>query len=431
MYHLTQDDFNQFRTWLNLNLDGLTWQGRFKKEFEQFWDSFFVSDVTLDVMSDRFKYAHQEVRIGSLSSWFLWLRDKFIAYLFVQKNFSIEELHLQLKINLSVVSTILRNFLVEEFPYLEEELSGKFLVSNALSPNLKLTYNQLKNQLSIPEITVGTRDDDFMPSMEVTLFEDWTKFTRKMKNDFAKNQFDLKEASRKNYFMSLIKITQEVFVLLIVFSISFYALKKGNQWYEKSLMTKVSIYEPKFSSIAKNIFFKGNEVQVAADFKLNYNEIKDITKGEIPTEFFDPEKYEEETEVTLSSTESIPRDFSEADKESSEYEGDAENPNGLREVKDGKIKIYRLMMSSTNTYGSRDKIVKLAKKYAAEPVGESSPGQDVPGGVYFHLNVPRKELKNFLSETMLVDQAKLYESNASNIKLSPGKARVFIMVKSI
>ena len=87
LYH---QDFGEFRTWLNLNLDGLTWQGRFKKEFESFWDSFFENEITLKKLMERFDYAYSQVRIGSLSSWFLWLKEKFINYIFLFKNQSIE-----------------------------------------------------------------------------------------------------------------------------------------------------------------------------------------------------------------------------------------------------------------------------------------------------------------------------------------------------
>jgi hypothetical protein len=83
---LYDHDFGEFRSWLNLNLDGLTWQGRFKKEFESFWDSFFEDGLTLKKVIERFDYAYSEVRIGSLSSWFLWLRDKFLSYIFIFKN---------------------------------------------------------------------------------------------------------------------------------------------------------------------------------------------------------------------------------------------------------------------------------------------------------------------------------------------------------
>jgi hypothetical protein len=173
------------------------------------------------------------------------------------------------------------------------------------------------------------------------------------------------------------------------------------------------------------------EKKAAKEYKLNFNDIKDISKSEKLTEFFDPEQYEEETEVALTSFENIPKDLKEADKEPSLYEGDAENRNGYRETKDGKTTIYRLMMTSTNTYAARDKINELVDKYKGEAVGESTPGMDVPGGVYYNVYIPKKVFKDFMAETMKVDSSKLFESNTSNVKNVPGKTRIFIMVKSI
>lgn len=428
---LEQHDIGEFRSWLNLNLDGLTWQGRFKKEFETFWDSFFEQDLTLKELMERFDYAYSQVRIGSLSSWFLWLRDKFISYVFIFKNQSIDQIAQETGLAPSVVATILRNYLLDEYPHLDQYFSDVFQVGNILSPNLRVTFSQIRKEINIPVPASGSKDDEIMPSMEVTLFDEWSLFVKRMKADFKSKQFDLSKIKERTSFVKQIKIVQDIAVLLLVFTLTIYGVKQVNVWYEKYLGNKVSIYEPQFTWLNKSLVFKGAEKKPAKEFKLNFNDIKDITKGEIPTEFFDPENYSEESEVTLTSFENIPKDLSEADKESSVYEGDSENPNGYRETKGGTTKIYRLMMTSTNTYAARDKINSLVDKFGAEPVGESTPGQDVPGGVYYNVYVPKKNFKEFMTETMKVDQAKLFESNTSNVKNVPGKTRVFIMVKSI
>lgn len=88
----TQNDYTEFRSWLNLNLDGLTWQGRFKKEFEAFWEVFFEENLTIRKIIVRFDYAYSQVKIGSLSSWFLWLRDKFLSFIFSLKTKQLEKL---------------------------------------------------------------------------------------------------------------------------------------------------------------------------------------------------------------------------------------------------------------------------------------------------------------------------------------------------
>jgi hypothetical protein len=266
--------------------------------------------------------------------------------------------------------------------------------------------------------------------MEITLFEGWGSFVRKMKSDFESERFSLKNLQKRASFLHQMRVFQEVSLLLLVFVVVIYGVRQGNIWYERYLMDKVSIYEPKFNWFTKGLF-KATDNKPVKEFKLNFDDIKDITKGEKLTEFFDPEKYEEETEVTLTSFDSIPKDLKEADKEASQYEGDSESPNGYRETKNGTTKIYRLMMTSSNTYDVRDKINGLVKKYSIEPVGDSNPGMDVPGGVYFNVYVPKKDFKEFMSQTMGISSSKLFESNTSNVKNVPGKVRVFIMVKSI
>jgi hypothetical protein len=425
-------DFGEFRSWLNLNLDGLTWQGRFKKEFESFWDAFFENELTLTKVMERFDYAYGQVKIGSLSSWFLWLRNKFISYVFIFKNASIEQIANETNLSPSVVATILRDFLLDEYPHLDPYFSEVFQVGNILSPNLKMTFSKIKVDINITSPASGSREDEIMPSMEVTLFDEWGLFVKRMKSDFKSKQFDLSKIKERTSFVNQIKVIQDICVLLLIFTIVIYSVTRMNVWYERYLANKVSIYEPQFSWLNKSLVFKGVEKKAAAkEFKLNFNEIKDITKGEKLTEFFDPEQYSEESEVTLTSFENLPKDLAEADKEPSQYEGDAENPNGYRETKNGTTKIYRLMMTSTNTYQARDQINKLVQKYKGEAVGDSTPGQDVPGGVYYNIYVPRKDFKDFMTETMKVDQSKLFESNTSNVKNVPGKTRIFIMVKSI
>lgn len=428
---LYNHDFGEFRSWLNLNLDGLTWQGRFKKEFESFWDHFFEDAITFRKLMERFDYAYSQVKIGSLSSWFLWLRDKFLSYIFIFKNQSIEQMSLETGLSASVIATILRSFLLDEFPHLDKYFSDIFQVGNVLSPNLGMTFNKIKIDINITAPANGSREDEIMPSMEVTLFDEWSLFVKKMKSDFSSVQFDLGKITERTSFIKQVKVVQDISILLLLFTLTIYFVTNTNIWYEKYLANKVSIYEPQFNWLNKSLVFKGAEKKAAKEFKLNFNEIKDISKSEKLTEFFDPEQYEEETEVTLSSFENIPKDLKGADKEPSLYEGDAENKNGYRETTGGTTTIYRLMMTSTNTYAARDKINLLVEKYKGEAVGESIPGMNVPGGVYYNVYIPKNVFKEFMAETIKVDSAKLFQSNTSNVKNVAGKTRVFIMVKSI
>ena len=425
------NDYQEFRNWLNLNMDGLTWQGRFKKEFEAFWETFFEENLTVKELIIRFDYAYSQVKIGSLSSWFLWLRDKFLSYIFLFKNKTIGEIADESNLSPSLVATILRNYLLDEFPHLDQYFSDIFQVGNVLSPNMHVSFAKLRSEINIRIPDSGSREDEIMPGMEVTLFDEWGIFLKRMKSDFSSKGFDLSKIKERSSFLKQVRVVQDISILLLLFTLTIFGVRQGNIWYEKHLANKVSIYEPQFTWLNKSGVFKGLEKKSVKEFKLDFDGIKDISKSDEINEFFDPEKYEEESEVTLTSFENIPRDLNKADKEASQYEGDAENPNGYRETRGGTTKIYRLMMTSTNTYATRDQLNELVKKYEGSPVGDSRPGNDVPGGVYYNIYIPRNSFKDFMSEAMKVNQAKLFESNTSNVKNVPGKTRVFIMVKSI
>jgi hypothetical protein len=426
----SENDFNDFRNWLELDLDSITWQGKYKKEFEVFWTSFFEDETNLELLSERFIYIISEVENGSVATWFSWLRDKFFIYVFIQKNISIEELASQASLEITELATLLRNYFIMAFPHLEVPLSEAFCVGNVLSKNVNRNFYSIKSEYHLILDSSIPKEDNVMTSLEVTLFDGWNSFVKKMKIDFGASNFSFKLIRDKATFIQQIRILQEVGILVLVFFVITLGFRQGNIFYEKFLLEKVSIYEPKFYQLGRGLF-KSTDLKPAKEFKLNFDEIKDITKGEKLTEFFDPEKYEEETEVTLTSFDSIPKDFKSADKETSLYEGDAENPNGYRETSNGTTKIYRLMMTSSNTYMTRDELNQVVKKFKAEPVGDSIPGMDVPGGVYYNIYVPKADFKSFILDTMKVNKAKLFESSTSNVKNVPGKVRVFIMVKSI
>ena len=76
--HFTKEDFERFKEWIALDIESLTWQGKFRSDFDKFWNCFFVEGLSLSQLVDRFKYAHHESGIGPLQAWFKWMFDKLI-----------------------------------------------------------------------------------------------------------------------------------------------------------------------------------------------------------------------------------------------------------------------------------------------------------------------------------------------------------------
>jgi hypothetical protein len=57
------------------------------------------------------------------------------------------------------------------------------------------------------------------------------------------------------------------------------------------------------------------------------------------------------------------------------------------------------------------------------------PGQEVPGGIYYNLYVPREFLQEFIEQVKSVDSSISYESRTRSKRNPPGKNKVFIWVK--
>jgi hypothetical protein len=136
------------------------------------------------------------------------------------------------------------------------------------------------------------------------------------------------------------------------------------------------------------------------------------------------------SEVTLTSWDSLPKDFDVAALEQSGYEEDLKG-GGYRDTRYGHTKVYRVMMKSVDTEESKDKLVSLMDKYEVTRVDNVVPGKAVPGGVYYNLYVPRKYLKEFMAQVMDVDDSVLYESRTRTARNPPGMNKVFIWIKNI
>ena len=429
--NLTKDDFIQFREWLNLEIEAITWQGRYKEEFEDFWNSFFIEGLSVDQLVQRFDYAYSESKIGPLSSWFNWLKEKFIAYAFINKNLSIMELSKKSALSLSEISSMLRNFFLEFSPHEDEKLSESFQIVHPTNPNVNLTFEGLQRIVNFPEIEHGTGPDEIMPTLEVTLYEEWSSFIRTMKKDIYHPSFDFQVIKNRASFREQLGILKEVIILLLVGTALVYGVKYGNKFYEKYLVEKIGVYEPQFKWLDKALTFKPSSKsnEETKDFSLNIEDLDEVDDSKTFINDFEEQRFEVESEVVLTSWDSLPKDFSAADLEQSEYEELLKR--GYRESRYGHTKVYRVMVKSVNLTSTKDRLNQLLNKYTVTQVDNVKPGQLVPGGVYYNIFVPRLHLKEFMAEVMNQDEAILYESRTRVRRNPPGKNRVFIWVKDI
>jgi len=429
--NFNKEDFDQFRNWLNLELEAITWQGRYKDEFEDFWDSFFIEGLSFEQLVQRFDYAYSQSKIGPLSSWFNWLKEKFISFAFINKNISILDLSQKSGLSLSIISSVLRNFFLEFAPHEDEKLSECFQIVHPTNPNVNLTFEGLCKIVEFPEIEFGTGPDEIMPTLEVTLYEEWSSFIRKMKKEIYHPNFDFKMIKSRATFKEQLGIVREVVVLLLVGTALVYAVKYGNKFYEKYLVEKIGVYEPQFKWLDKALTFKPSADAEAknSDFSLNIEDLDEVDDSKTFINDFEEQRFEVESEVVLTSWDSLPKDFSAADLEQSDYEELLKR--GYRESRYGHTKVYRVMVKSVNLTSTKRRLNKLLNKYDVSQVDNVKPGQLVPGGVYYNIFVPRLHLKEFMAQVMNQEEAILYESRTRVRRNPPGKNRVFIWVKDI
>jgi hypothetical protein len=414
-------------------MKNVTWQGKYTEEFESFWGIFFKPGISLNELSKRFVYAIDHSYVGPLSSWFTWLRDKFICYTFINKGVNLRELSREVGMDIQELSRVLRNFLVEVFPQNENYFNEKFIIVNNVSENCYLTADKVAEDINEDLDFSGTHDEEIMRAMEVTLYEDWSVFLRKMHKDFSSKVLDIDDVKTKDSFKKTFISFANAFAILGISVFLFWLLEFANKKYESYLSEKISIYEPQFRWENKGLKF--NEVQdnskQLAPFELDIEDIEDIddTESLLGEALEDQERTNVESEVVLTSLDSLPKDINIADSEKSEYEEEARR--GYRDTRYGNTKVYRVMMRSSDTVTVRNAIKSLIDKYNVTKVDNVKPGLAVPGGFYYNLYVPRSYLKEFMLQVQETATAVIYESKTRTRRNPPGKNKVFIWLKSI
>lgn len=87
-------------------------------------------------------------------------------------------------------------------------------------------------------------------------------------------------------------------------------------------------------------------------------------------------------------------------------------------------------MAAVDPNDLKTKIMPLMKEFGAAQLDNVKPGQEIPGGIYFNLIVPSRNLKDFMTKVSELNESTIFESRAFNND-PVGKNRVFIWVKSI
>ena len=194
----SKKELSDFKSWLNIDLNEVTWQGRYLDEFEDFWSLFFTSNIKFSDLNKKFDYITEQTKLGPLISWFSWLQNRLIVYTFIYKNISLLELSQNSKMSVSDIAYILRDYFVDRFPHLEEYFSDLFHIGNLGSNNLLIKYSLLNEKLDLSSTYAYNDSKDLMNVLEVTIYDEWKKIVSLLKEN--KNNIESgKKISKKSW----------------------------------------------------------------------------------------------------------------------------------------------------------------------------------------------------------------------------------------
>ncbi|MBP5296396.1 MAG: hypothetical protein J6Y94_03590 [Bacteriovoracaceae bacterium] len=423
-------DFAKFKAWLHLNEEGLTWQGRYQQEFNEFWQLFFIDGIGLAQVMERFTYAHREIHHGPLHSWFGWLRDKFLCFTFINWDVSVLELAAAAHISLADLASVLRNFFLLLAPDKINYLDQVFLIGHVLGDKAQINFKKIDKELCLPKNFVGSADFEIMPEMEITLYDEWHRILGKMKQDFFHYGVDLDKVKATASFKGQLKLLREVVLLVALGLLAVWGVRQLNVLYEKHLADRISIYGPQFSWDDQALSFKWKDDNPSVDAEnirpqLEVNKMEAAANG--PASMAQ-EKYNEESDVVLTSWDALPRDFNIAEMERSDYEEMIKG--GYRDYRFGSGRAFRVMMNSADLEKTKRTLAPLLTRYNVDQADNVRPGTNVPGGIYYNLFVPTNYLKEFLAQVIDLGDAVLYESRTPMGSGRPGTTRVGVWVKS-
>lgn len=431
---LLKSDFEQFKNWLDLDINSIAWEGRYAESFSGFWDSFFKDQIEAAELGERFEYAKRIAKSGPLISWLNWLFEKFIVFTFLHQGKSVREIAFLFDLSEKYISTVLRDHLIKVYPEFEDLINDNFQISNVSSKNLFLKFSDISPILGLEAQTKGTFEDDILAHMEVTLYPDWPNLVKELRKDILSLKVDFENLRKKTGFRKQLRFFQEVIILLLILSVIVFALKNTNKWYESYLVNKITLFEPNFFWLDKSLSYQEQDLLAKQQIDLTNKELEELEKIEAQAVFSDEKldsRFDPESDVVvLDSVDDVPKSFGEAETEQSQYEENKKGGYRDSSYASSNKKAYRILMASVDPTTIKNQILPLMKTYGINQVDNVKPGTQIPGGLYFNLMVPSKSLKDFMTKVSVLGESTIFESRSQGSD-QVGKNRVFIWIKSI
>jgi hypothetical protein len=428
---LNNQDLEAFKDWIELDFETISWEGRYLRDFQDFWTLLFREGTTYKEQFIKLRNISRKLKSGPLISWFNWLHNEFICYLFIYKGYSLRDLKEITNLDYPILSLVLRDFFLERYPHLEDEINESLQINNIISGNINISYEDIRQITQQEDTERGVSGEEVLNALEVTLYPDWRTLYNSLKSVNEDKKVLVKDLSSKASFGKQIKFLRELTLLFALGALIIAGIKFGNAYYEDYLAKKISLYVPNFFELEKNLTFKSNNPLDKEEVELSFKELEKLEKLESKQIFEDAkvqQRFDVESDVVLTSVESLPKDFEVANMEQSTYE--EKRKGGYRNSRYGRRKAYRIMMTSIDPVKTKKEIIDLLEFYDVQKADNVEPGTKIPGGVYFNLYVSIKQLTEFMSRVTKIEESTILESKTNRYP-PKGTNKVFIWIKSI
>lgn len=424
------EDYEQFLEWLHLNIESISWHNQNREKFEQFWQTFFIEGLSIKQIIDRFEYLDDITETGPILSWFHWLKQHFICFTFIRKQLTIRDLSQETHKPVGEVATILRNYFLDEFPEEEDYFNEVFRASHVSSPNCDINFLKISQDIRIPLEHSPNLEDETMTKIELTLYEEWDKILRKTQRDLLSPLLDIKDFRIKEGAKKHANIARDLILLIIITLITVFILKYANNFYEKHLTDQIRIYKPGFIDKISTRLLEPQTNLNMTFYDGSIKKFEDVRPTESQTtKLKENEIFTTESDITLSSWDSLPSSMNGSIQKKSIYEESIKG--GYRDLIYGTNRVYRILMRSVDPIKVTTEIQTYLKRYGVQQVDKVKPGTHVPGGHYYNIYVPIVHLKEFLTLVMKNKDALLFENKTLRGKTPRGMNKVLIWIKSV